>query len=408
MSGRRAIIRPEDRLSRAVAGIKPSAIRRFFDLANEMRGQVISLSIGEPDFVTPWPISEQGIYSLEQGRTHYSANTGVIELREAISAYMERRFGLTYSARDEVVVTVGGSEAIDASIRALVNPGDEVLIPEPSFVAYKACVQLAGAIPVPISLSPETDFRLTAAGLEAAITEKTRLLIMAYPNNPTGAVLEDHDLKAIAAVLERHPEVAVVSDELYAELTYKPAVFRSIATCPGMQERTVIIGGFSKAFAMTGWRIGYALGPAPIIAAMNKIHQYVIMCAPTTAQYAAIAALEDAETHIAPMRSEYNRRRRLLLNGLKQLELPCFEPLGAFYAFPDIRRTGLGSAEFCERLLQEEYVAVIPGGAFGACGEGFIRISYAAALENIEEALRRIARFIGKPAPDLTRPAADA
>ena len=307
-----------------------------------------------------------------------------------------------------MVVTVGGSEAIDASIRALVNPGDEVLIPEPAFVAYKACAQLAGAVPVPISLSPATDFRLTATELEAAITERTRLLIMAYPNNPTGAVLEDHDLEAIAAVLERHPEVTVVSDELYAELTYRPAVFRSIASYPGMQERTVVIGGFSKAFAMTGWRIGYALGPAAIIAAMNKIHQYVIMCAPTTAQYAAIAALEDAETHIAPMRSEYNRRRRVLLHGLRQLGLPCFEPLGAFYAFPDIRQTGLGSGEFCERLLQEEYVAVIPGGAFGSCGEGFIRISYAAALENIEEALRRIARFLGKPAPDLTRPAVDA
>ncbi|MDI9469004.1 MAG: aminotransferase class I/II-fold pyridoxal phosphate-dependent enzyme [Bacillota bacterium] len=408
MSGRNVPIRPEDRLSRAVSGIKPSAIRRFFDLANEMRGQVISLSIGEPDFVTPWPISEQGIYSLEQGRTHYSANTGMIELRQAISAYMKNRFDLSYNAREEIVVTVGGSEAIDAAVRALVNPGDEVLIPEPSFVAYQACVRLAGAVPVPIPLSPETDFRLTAEQLEAAITKKTRLLVMAYPNNPTGAVLEDSDLKALAAVLERYPEVAVLSDELYAELTYPPAVFRSIASYPGMWERTVVIGGFSKAFAMTGWRIGYALGPAPIIAAMNKIHQYVIMCAPTTAQYAAIAALEDAETFIAPMRSEYNRRRRLLLHGLRQLELPCFEPLGAFYAFPDIRSTGLGSGEFCERLLQEEYVAVIPGGAFGSCGEGFIRISYAAALENIEEALRRIARFIGKPAPDLTRPAADA
>ena len=393
---------PEERLSAQVRQLKPSGIRRFFDLANEMRGQVISLSIGEPDFVTPWGICEQGIYSLERGYTHYTANTGMIELRQAISDYMGRRFGMHYDPREEVLITVGGSEAIDDAVRALVDPGDEVLIPEPCYVSYRASVLLAGAVPVAIPLGVETAFRLTPEALEAQITPRTRLLVMAYPNNPTGAVMEREDLEALAAVLRRHPQVAVISDELYAELTYEPAVFVSLASLPDMRERTVVVGGYSKAFAMTGWRLGYALGPEAIIGAMNRIHQYVIMCAPTTAQYAAINAMENAETYVAPMRREYDRRRRVLTRGLNAMGLPCFEPLGAFYAFPDIRSTGLSSDAFCERLLQEEKVAVIPGTAFGDSAEGFIRISYAASIDNIIEALRRIGRFTGRSPGDLS------
>ena len=385
----------EGYLSRTAKGIPPSAIRRFFDMANELKGQVISLSIGEPDFITPWSIREAGIYSLEQGNTHYSPNQGFIELREAICAYMQRRFQLEYEARSEVIVTVGGSEAIDLFVRSVINPGDEVIIPEPCFVAYKACVLLAGGIPVTIPCRMEDGFKLTPAQLSAALTPKTKLVIIGYPNNPTGAVMSREELAALAAILRDKP-VLVMSDELYAELTYDPADHCSIATLEGMKERTVIIGGFSKAFAMTGWRIGFACGPELLLGTMNKIHQYAIMSSPTTAQDAAMEALANSESHVSGMREEYNRRRRFVVNACCEAGLGCFEPLGAFYVFPDIRVTGLTSTEFCERFLQEEKVAIVPGNAFGDCGEGFVRISYAASMENIREAMLRLKAFVAR------------
>lgn len=387
-------MRPEDRLSDHVKGLAPSGIRRFFDMANALKGQVISLSIGEPDFVTPWSVREAGIYSLEQGQTHYTANAGVLELREAIARYAARRFELHYNPEDEIMVTVGGSEAIDDAVRALINPGDEVLVPEPAYVAYQACVKLAGAVPVPLRLEASEGFVLKPQQLEAAITPKTRGLILAYPNNPTGGVMERRDYEALQPVLDAHPRITLISDELYAELTYEPAAFCSPATLPGMRERTVVIGGFSKAFAMTGWRIGYAMAPRDILQAMNKIHQYVIMSAPTTAQYAAIDALENGAEAVGRMRQAYNERRRFLVGRLRQLGLPVHEPLGAFYVFPDISGTGIDSNTFCERLLQEYKVAIIPGDAFGEAGKGFVRISYAASLENIETALDRIGSFL--------------
>lgn len=384
------------RLSQKVMQIKPSAIRKFFDLANEMKGRVISLSIGEPDFVTPWVVREAGVYSLEKGYTHYSPNTGYISLREEIAKYMAERFDLAYEPKSEILVTVGGSEAIDLCFRALLNPGDEVIVPEPSFVAYNSLAVLAGATPVPVPTSPEEQFRLKPEALEAAITDKTRLLVLAYPNNPTGAIMPREDLEALLPVLERHPEIMVVSDELYAELTYADEPHCSIASLPGMKERTVVIGGFSKAFAMTGWRLGFALAPDDIIGGMNKIHQYGIMSAPTTAQYGGITALREGIGEVAAMCEAYNQRRRIIIKRLNEMGLPCFKAEGAFYVFPDISSCGMDSNTFCETLLEEEMVAIIPGLAFGACGEGFARISYAASLENIEEAMNRLERFTAK------------
>jgi aminotransferase len=385
----------ESFLSDRVQAVPPSAIRRFFDLANEMKGQVISLSIGEPDFVTPWAIREAGIYSLESGNTHYSPNQGFIELREAISHYQHRRYELTYNPRTEVIVTVGGSEAIDIAVRAIVNPGDEVIIPEPCFVAYKSCVMLAGGTPVTIACTAENDFKLRAEQLAAAITPKTKMIMIGFPNNPTGAVMSRAELQSLVDVIRDLP-IIVLTDELYAELTYEPAEHCSIAALDGMLERTILIGGFSKSFAMTGWRIGYACGPEPILSAMNKIHQYAIMSSPTTAQEASIEALRHSEAHVAPMREEYNRRRRYVIHACREAGLACFEPLGAFYAFPDIRSTGLTSTEFAEQFLKEEKVAIVPGNAFGECGEGYVRISYAASMDNIREAMRRLQSFVAR------------
>lgn len=385
----------ESFLSDRVQSVPPSGIRKFFDLANEMKGQVISLSIGEPDFVTPWAIREAGIYSLEQGHTHYSPNQGYIELREAVSDYLSNGYGLEFDAKSEVVISVGGSEAIDLAVRAIVNEGDEVIIPEPCFVAYKACVKLAGGVPVTIDCKPENNFKLTAEQLEAAITPKTKLLMLGYPNNPTGAVMNRDELMALVEVL-KDKQILVLSDELYAELTYGDNKHQSIITLPGMRERSVLIGGFSKAFAMTGWRIGYACGPAVLIAAMNKIHQYAIMSSPSTAQEAAMEAMRNSDKHVTPMREEYDRRRRYVVNACREAGLGCFEPLGAFYVFPDIRATGLTSSQFCENFLQEEKVAIVPGNAFGECGEGFVRISYAASMDNIREAMRRLKLFTGR------------
>lgn len=398
-------------LSDRVQSVPPSAIRRFFDMANELKGQVISLSIGEPDFVTPWGIREAGIYSMEAGNTHYSPNQGFIELREAISHYQQRRFNLHYNPRSEVIVTVGGSEAIDIAVRAVVNPGDEVIIPEPCFVAYKSCVVLAGGVPVTIACTAENHFKLMPEQLAAAITPRTKLIMLGYPNNPTGAVMSRDELQALVDVIRDLP-ILVLSDELYAELTYDPAEHCSIATLDNMQGRTILVGGFSKAFAMTGWRIGYACGPDVIMSAMNKIHQYAIMSSPTTAQDASREALRHSEAHVAPMREEYNRRRRYVINACRNAGLTCFEPLGAFYAFPDIRVTGLTSTEFAELFLKEEKVAIVPGNAFGECGEGFVRISYAASMDNIREAMRRLHTFVErkiaqKMQRDLGGPASD-
>jgi aminotransferase len=383
----------ESFLSERAQAIPPSAIRRFFDMANELKGQVISLSIGEPDFVTPWAIREAGIYSLEQGNTHYSPNQGFIELREAISKYLKKRFKLVYQPKTEVLVTVGGSEAIDIAVRAVINPGDEVIIPEPCFVAYKSCVLMAGGVPVIIPLQAEDNFVLRPEQLKAAITPKTKLIMIGYPNNPTGAVMSREQLQACVEVIADLP-ILVLSDELYGELTYEPSLHCSIAELDGMLERTILIGGFSKAFAMTGWRIGFACGPDKIMAAMNKIHQYVIMSSPTTAQDAAIEALQHSSEHIAPMREEYNRRRRYVVNACREMGLSCFEPFGAFYAFPNISCTGMSSNEFCENFLRDEKVAIVPGNAFGECGEGFVRISYAASMDNIREAMVRLKRFV--------------
>jgi aminotransferase len=360
-----------------------------------MKGEVISLSIGEPDFVTPWAICEAGIYSLEQGRTHYSPNAGYIELREEIARYMKRKFRLSYNPKDEMVVTVGGSEAIDIAVRSLVNPGEEVIIPEPCFVSYKSCVLLAGGVPVIIHCNAENEFKLTAEDLKKAISPKTKLIITGYPNNPTGAIMTKEEWSPIVDIL-RETEIIVLSDELYAELTYPPAKHHSIAQFDGMKDRTVVINGLSKAFAMTGWRIGFACGPKSIVAAMNRIHQYVIMSSPSIAQYAAIEALKSADESVADMRTEYNQRRRVVLDAMNACGLACFEPLGAFYVFPDIRSTGLSSAEFCEQLLLEEKVAIVPGSAFGESGEGFVRISYAASIENIRKAMEKMTAFVSR------------
>jgi aminotransferase len=381
----------KDMISPSVKNIPPSGIRKFFDLVNEMK-DAISLSIGEPDFVTPWNIREAGIYSLEKGRTHYSPNAGFMELREEISKYVERKYSIEYNPKDQIIVTVGGSEAIDIALRSLVGPGDEVIIPEPSFVAYKPCTIFAGATPVTIDLKMEDQFKLTPELLERAITDKTKVLFLTFPNNPTGAIMTRDDLAKIVDVIKKR-DIIVISDEIYSELTYE-GQHVSIASFPEMKERTLLIKGFSKAFAMTGWRLGYACGHPDLIGAMYKVHQYGIMSSPTTAQYAAIEALRNGEDDVRFMVREYNRRRRVMIDGFRKAGLDCFEPKGAFYVFPSIKSTGMSSDEFCERLLLEEKVAVIPGTAFGDCGEGYVRACYAYSIDNIFEAMKRIQRFV--------------
>ena len=378
-------------VSDTVAPIKPSGIRKFFDIVSEMK-DAISLGVGEPEFDTPWHIRDEGIYSLEKGRTFYTSNAGLMPLREEICNYMKRSQGLTYHPKEEVLITVGGSEAIDIGLRAVLNPGDEVLIPQPSYVSYEPCTILAGGKPVIIDLKAENEFRLTAQELEDACTEKTKVLILPFPNNPTGAIMEKKDLEAIAKVIEKH-DLLVMSDEIYGELTYKEKHI-SIASLPGMKERTILINGFSKAYAMTGWRLGYACGPKEVIAQMTKIHQFAIMCAPTTSQYAAVEALKNGDDDVAHMKEAYNQRRRFLLHRFKEMGLPCFEPFGAFYVFPCIKEFGMSSDEFATKLLMEEKVAVVPGTAFGDSGEGFLRISYAYSLDNLRIALDRIDAFI--------------
>lgn len=379
-------------VSPVVSALPPSGIRKFFDIVAEM-DDAISLGVGEPDFTTPWSIREAGIYSLEKGQTHYTANAGLMELREEICRYNQRKFGVTYDPKSEVVVTVGGSEAIDLMIRAIINPGDEVLIPEPCFVCYKPLTIMAGGVAVPIETKEEDEFRLLPEQLKAKITDKTKLLILPYPNNPTGGVMSKADMEAIAEVL-RDTDIMVLSDEIYGELRYSDEGHIPFSKFEGMRERTVVVNGFSKSFAMTGWRLGYALGPAELIKLMTKIHQYGIMSAPTTAQFAAVEALRSCDDDVEEMRREYNYRRRYIVDGFRAMGLSCFEPLGAFYVFPCIKSTGMTSEEFCQNLLEEEKVAVVPGNAFGESGEGFIRCSYAYSIENIQEALKRIERFV--------------
>ena len=378
----------------AAAAMRPSGIRKFFDLAAEMP-ECISLGVGEPDFKTPWAVREAGIESLEHGRTRYTSNAGLKELRAEIARYLDRRMGLKYDPAKEVLVTVGGSEAIDMCIRTLVQPGDEVIIPEPCFVCYEPITTLSGGVPVHVACRQEDAFRLRADALKAAITPKTKLLIMPFPNNPTGAVMEREDLEAIAEVL-RGTNIKVKSDEIYAELNYGLQNHASIATLPGMAERTVVVNGFSKTYAMTGWRLGYACGPAPIIKIMTKIHQSAIMSAPTTSQYAAITALKDCDGEIERMRNEYNMRRRLVVKSFNDMGLSCFEPRGAFYAFPCIKSSGMSSEEFCTKLLEQKHVAIIPGNAFGASGEGYARVSYAYSVEHLMAAIRRIREFLNE------------
>ncbi len=380
-------------LSERIVKIEPSGIRKFFDVVNEME-DAISLGVGEPDFDTPWHIRDEGIYSLEKGRTFYTSNAGLKELKIEIAAYLNRRYGLDYDYNHEIIVTVGGSEAIDIAMRAMLDPGDEVLIPQPSYVSYEPCAILANGVPVIIELQEKNEFRLTAEELEAAITPKTKLLVLPFPNNPTGAVMEQKDLEAVADVVKKH-DIYVLSDEIYSELTYLEHHV-SIASLPGMKERTILINGFSKSHAMTGWRLGYACGPRLILDQMLKIHQFAIMCAPTTSQYAAVDALRNGDEDVANMREQYDGRRRFLMHRFQEMGLKCFEPFGAFYVFPSIREFGMTSEEFATRLLEEEKVAVVPGTAFGACGEGFLRISYAYSLENLKVALDRMEHFISR------------
>ena len=382
-------------LSERIVGIPFSGIRKFFDIAAEMK-DVISLGVGEPDFDTPWHIRDEGIYSLEKGQTSYTSNAGLKELKMEIAKYLERRFQVSYDYNTEMMITVGGSEAIDIAMRAMLDPGDEVLVPQPSYVSYGPCAELANGVPVIINLKEEHDFRLTAQELEDAITPRTKLLVLPFPNNPTGAVMERKDLEAIAEVIKKH-DIFVLSDEIYGELTYLEGRDHvTIASLPGMRERTVLINGFSKAYAMTGWRLGYACAPGIILEQMLKIHQYAIMCAPTTSQYAAVDAVRNGDEDVAAMREEYNGRRRYLMHRFREMGLRCFEPYGAFYAFPCIQEFGMTSEEFATRMLQEEKVVVVPGTAFGDCGEGFLRISYAYSLESLKEALDRMESFIQK------------
>ena len=383
--------RPETQLNDVLTSLPPSGIRRLFDIASTMEG-VISLGIGEPDFITPWHIRNAGIRSLEKGRTQYTANSGLKELRREAALYMKRRFGLDYTEKN-ILITVGGSEAIDLSMRAFIKPGDEVIVPQPSFVCYGPLARLCGATPVYIDLKEEDGFKLTAKALKAAITGKTKLLVLPFPNNPTGSVLSRKELEEIAAVLNG-TDIVVISDEIYAELTYTEERHTSIASIPGMKERTVIVSGFSKAYAMTGWRLGYAMAPEPVCAALTKLHQYAIMCAPTASQYAAIEALSQGDADIEEMRREYNYRRRLIVKGFNDLGLRCTEPEGAFYCFPNISSTGMTSDEFCEKLLSTEKIALVPGNAFGASGEGFVRASYAYSADHIKKALEGVKRFL--------------
>lgn len=380
-------------LADKVVEIKPSGIRKFFDIVSEMK-DAISLGVGEPDFDTPWHIRDEGIYSLEKGRTFYTSNAGLKELKMEICNYMKRKQNIEYNYNDEVIVTVGGSEAIDIALRAMLNPGEEVIIPQPCYVSYEPCTVLAGGVPVIIDLKAENEFRLTAEELEAAITDKTKCLILAFPNNPTGAIMTKEDLEKIAKVIIEK-DIVVISDEIYAELTYDREHV-SIASLPGMQERTILINGFSKAYAMTGWRLGYACGPANIIGQMTKIHQFAIMCAPTTSQYAAVEALKNGDEDVKEMREAYNQRRRYLVNAFREMGLECFEPFGAFYVFPCIKEFGMTSDEFATRFLEEEKVAAVPGTAFGDSGEGFLRISYAYSLDNLKIAMERFKRFVEK------------
>ena len=377
-------------LSKAITEIQPSGIRRFFDAASTM-SNVISLGVGEPDFDTPWHVREEGIYSLEKGRTFYTGNSGLLELREEIGRYLDRRFGLSDSA-DEILVTVGGSEAIDIGFRTMLDPGDEVIIPEPCYVSYLPCVKLAGGVPVRLPLEEKDQFKLTKEKLLSAITDKTKILVLPFPNNPTGAILNREELQIIADIVKEH-DLFVMSDEIYSELNYEGGHV-SIASIPGMRERTIVINGFSKSYAMTGWRLGYAAGPKEIMKQMLKIHQFVIMCAPTTSQYAAIEALRNGDEDVRRMRESYDERRRFLVNALNEMGLPCFEPKGAFYVFPNISAYGMTSEEFARRLLEQERVAVVPGTAFGECGEGFLRISYAYSIDNLKKALDKIEKFI--------------
>ncbi len=378
-------------LSQAVENLKPSGIRKFFDLVHEMK-DAISLGVGEPDFDTPWHIRDEGIYALERGKTFYTSNSGLKDLRSEISNYQKRTQGIDYNPLNEILVTVGGSEAIDIGLRAIVNPGDEVIIPQPSYVSYKPCTILAGGVPVVVSLKEENNFKLTSEELLEAITEKTKVLILPFPNNPTGAIMERSDLEKIARVcIEK--DIYVMSDEIYSELTYNDKHV-SIASLDGMKERTILINGFSKAYAMTGWRLGYACGPEKIIKQMTKIHQFAIMCAPTTSQYAAIEALKNGAEDVKMMREAYNQRRRFLMNEFNIMNLKCFEPFGAFYVFPCIKEFGMTSEEFAMKFLEEEHVAVVPGSAFGASGEGYIRISYAYSIDNLKAAMEKLATFI--------------
>lgn len=380
-----------DPLSSTIKTIQPSGIRKFFDIVSEMK-DAISLGVGEPDFDTPWHIRDEGIYSLEKGRTFYTSNAGLKELKIEIAKYLDRRYGMTYDYNKEIMVTVGGSEAIDIALRAMLDAGDEVIIPQPSYVSYVPCTVLAGGTPVIVELKEENDFRLTAEELEAVITPKTKILIMPFPNNPTGAIMEKADLEAIVQVVKEH-DLFVISDEIYSELTYVDKHV-SIASFPGMKERTVLINGFSKAYAMTGWRLGYACAPETILKQMLKIHQFAIMCAPTNSQYAAIEGLRHCEDEVQQMRNAYNQRRRYLVNEFAKMKLECFEPFGAFYIFPSIKEFGMTSEEFAMRFLEEEKVAVVPGSAFGESGEGFLRISYAYSLEDLKEAIGRLSRFV--------------
>lgn len=380
-----------DPLSSTIKTIQPSGIRKFFDIVSEMK-DAISLGVGEPDFDTPWHIRDEGIYSLEKGRTFYTSNAGLKELKVEIARYLDRRYGMTYDYNKEIMVTVGGSEAIDIALRAMLDAGDEVIIPQPSYVSYVPCTVLAGGTPVIVELKEENDFRLTAEELEAVITPKTKILIMPFPNNPTGAIMEKADLEAIVQVVKEH-DLFVISDEIYSELTYVDKHV-SIASFPGMKERTVLINGFSKAYAMTGWRLGYACAPETILKQMLKIHQFAIMCAPTNSQYAAIEGLRHCEDEVQQMRNAYNQRRRYLVNEFAKMKLECFEPFGAFYIFPSIKEFGMTSEEFAMRFLEEEKVAVVPGSAFGESGEGFLRVSYAYSLEDLKEAIGRLSRFV--------------
>ena len=382
-----------DALSGKVKQIKPSGIRKFFDIVSEMDDD-ISLGVGEPDFDTPWHIREEGIYSLEKGRTFYTSNAGLSELKIEISKYLDRRFDLKYDPSDEIMITVGGSEAIDGALRAMLDAGDEVILPQPSYVSYEPCIVLADGVPVIVELKEENDFKLTREQLEKAVTDKTKILIMPFPNNPTGAIMTKEELQPIVDFVIEH-DLFVISDEIYSELTYS-GNHVSIGAFPGMKERTIVINGFSKSYAMTGWRLGYACGPKVILKQILKIHQFAIMCAPTTSQYAAIEALRHGDDDVEKMRDEYDRRRRFLLNAFDEMGIECFEPYGAFYMFPSIKKFGMSSDEFATRLLKEEKIAVVPGTAFGDCGEGFLRISYAYSIDDLKAALERIGRFIEK------------